>query len=450
MVNDTKLYDANIEKAILGCLLEDPKLLVNGNTVNAEWFYDHMHRHVFETINKLFFDKRGIDEVTMKSMVGNEFIIQEIKDGFLVQEIKDSGYLITNYNDYVNILRDKYIKRIIVVDVPKKIEQLYKNDRDIPAFIDTISGKLYNISHIYINDSNLKRIGDVGIDVMRNIKDVRINGIDPFKIRTNLIDLNNLVPGFVGGDMVVIAGRPASGKTSLMMQIAKYNAENGYPVGVVSLEMKKEMLFLRQLSYESGISIIRIMKGELTEYEWNELTAIWKQLNELPLYIDDTSKMTEIDLRIICRRMKEEHNVEALFIDYLQLLDASGRVESRQQEITKISRAILSITKDLNIPIFALSQLSREVDKREDKRPRLSDLRESGSIEQDSTHVFMLYNPSYYGITEFEDGSSADGVIEILLRKFRNGATGSVKVGFLPDRMKFIDLVKDENNIQAF
>jgi len=432
-VDKKALYDLNIEKAILGCLIENPKFIIGDVRINKKWFYNDLHRKVFSIIEDLFLSKKPVDIVTLKSLS---------KDEFLIQDILDSEYSLSNYGFYVDILKNKYVARSLVISVPQKIEWMHKNDRDIVESVSAISSEIRSLMDELHSEEHLKKMGSIGVEVMKAIKEVRMNGVMPFKITSHLKDLDNVIPGYLGGDMVVIAGRPGSGKTSLMMQLAIDNARQGFPVGVLSLEMSKKMLFMRQLSHESGIPIMRLVKGEITDFEWKQLANIWKEIDMLPVYIDDTSSMNEIDLELKARKMKEDYGIEALFIDYLQLLNSSSG-ENRQQEITKISRKILSISKDLDIPVFALSQLNREVDKRENKRPRLSDLRESGSIEQDSSIVMMLYNPSYYGITEFEDGTPAAGVVEIGVEKFRNGKTGSVRVAFIQERMKFGNLSKE-------
>lgn len=432
-----KLYDLDIEKAVLGCLLSDPNLLLEKN-IRKEWFYDKLHRVVYETILQLYIDEKEIDILKLKS---------KIDDDFLIQDILESNFVLDNFEDYVDILVKKYVLRTFSLDIPKIISSKIETLDTAAEVLDFAHSKVNRLFDNYLQLNKIKSLGEVGIDVMKQIKQFRLSSTDPFKITTDLEDFNKLVPGFMGGDMVVIAGRPASGKTSFMMQLARYNAERGYPVGIVSLEMKKEVLFIRQLSYETGIPFSRIMRGELTEYEWEEMTVIWKRLNELPIYVDDTSRMTDLELKTLVRKMKDDYGIEAVFIDYIQLLDSAKRTESRQQEITNVSRSILSIAKEMDIPVFVLSQLSRDVEKRENKRPRLSDLRESGSIEQDATHVIMLYNPSSYGILQFDDGISADGVIELIVAKYRNGAIGNAKVAFLKEKMRFANLYKEDMEV---
>jgi len=428
------LADVNTERAFLACVIKDIKLLDEYSRVHRGWFDNSLSKKVFDSIFLLHQDSKIVDDVIVRAVVN---------DDFLIDEIFNTEHMIGNVSAYVDVLEDRFLRRELVrrsngvVNVASNVDN---EDISAKSLLDKALSELNDLSIHHLSSANLRKLGDIGVDVMKNVKKTRELGISPFNITTDIKSFNKVVPGFIGGDYVILAARPGQGKTALAMQIARANAIQGNSFGMLSMEMSKKMLFIRYLSFETGINAMRIIEGKLTDFEWKQLSGVWQRLNKLPIYIDDTSFVNEMDIKTIARSMVDNYGIKGFIIDYLQLADCSVRKESRQQEITHISRHILSLSKELDLPIIALSQLSRAVEERTDKKPRLSDLRESGSLEQDSTHVVLLYNPSYYDIKEFSDGSPTDGIIEATVAKYRNGATGYARMAFLKEQFKFGDI----------
>jgi len=433
MPKNSRLFvDFDSERALLGCIIKSPDLIDNINGLNKDWFHDDQHQNIYKVIISLHDNKIPIDDVVLNS---------KVNDSFSLLQIMESGFVVENYQAYAEIVGNNYLARRIKDEINYAGYAIDNSEEpDVNQIVDRLVGRVERISTELTSETNKDSIGNIGIKVMSEVRKAKEEGIDPFIVKSDLATFNDKVPGLLGGDMAILAGRPSSGKTAFALQYALNNARNGVPTGFISLEMQKESLFTRILSHETGLSFNRIKKGELTNMDFKALTAVWRELSDTPLYIDDSSGITDLQLKSIARKMKKQNDIELLIIDYMQLLSASKRTENRQQEVTSISKNVLDIARSLNIPVLALSQLSRALEQRENKKPRLSDLRESGSLEQDATHVFLLYNPSYYGIDSFEDGSSTDGVIEIEIAKYRNGATGHLRTAYIPQRMQFKDL----------
>jgi replicative DNA helicase len=289
-------------------------------------------------------------------------------------------------------------------------------------------------------------LGNVGVDYMKKLKTIRESGVPPFVAETGLRDIDKLIGGFSEGEFILLAARPSMGKTALALQIARNNIAKGRAVGFITLEMSKEAIFLRQLSSTSRINSMRIKSGQITKVEYDYLASVWSDMNAEPFYIDDKAPLNETSLRGIARRMVSLFDVDFLIVDYLQLMDSSKGKESRQQEISCISRAFKNLSKELKIPIMALSQLSRAVEARNPPRPMMSDLRESGSLEQDADAIIFIYRPEYYNIDSFPDGSPTTGLAEIIVSKARNAETGSINTVFIKDTGRFENLAKDNIN----
>jgi replicative DNA helicase len=436
-----------IENAFLGSLIEKPDNLDNMIEVGRDWFLGTNNRIVFDAIRSLYLNGKAVDRLTVTS-----FIDQTFKKDFTkhIGEILSGEYNSANFPAYQEELADRHLKTAMINCLNEskvKIENAAYGS--VRLAIDAAEGEIFRASQIGGASVTISKMGDVGIRVMKDLKDMRENGKTPYIAFTGLIDLDKHIGGFSAGDLVVVAGRPSMGKTAFALQLARNNLIKGVPVGFVSLETKSERIYLRHLSAESNINSLRIRSGEFTSREFDIMTSAWKRINALSFYVDDASPMNEVTLRASARRMVTTYGVKMIIVDYIQMLESSKASESRQQEITKISRSLKNIAKELSIPVIALSQLSRRVEERKPPRPMLSDLRESGSIEQDADIVLFIYRPDYYGISKYEDGSITTGISEIIIGKARDGEVGTCKTLFINNRGVFENFAREEliNNI---
>lgn len=422
----------NVERAFVNCVFNDQKLLNRAVGVHGGWFQDEYCRKAFDVIFDHYNNNRSIDSAALSYAVN---------DDFMVREILDSNYSINAFETYLDILKDNYIKISLQRRASQVLEELKQGDVSGRDELDKLLSELNQLSMKTISDLRTSKMSDVGVEVMKKIKKTKEEGITPYRATTDLKSLCKIIPGLEAGDYTILAARPSMGKTAYAVQLALHNAiKNDVPVGIISLEMTSEQLYMRHLVHETGINSQRIKEGQITDAEYEQLTDVWKKTKAVNAFFDDTSNATDLDVKAISRRMKQEHNIQMLVIDYIQLLESGKRSESRQHEIGKISRSIKSLAKELDIPILALSQLSRAVEERQGGRPKLSDLRDSGSLEMDADQVIFLYRPSKYGVDKFDDGISTDGITELIVAKYRNGATGSARVAFIEDRMLFADL----------
>ena len=310
----------------------------------------------------------------------------------------------------------------------------------------SLTSDLFKVSQSSESFNTTIRLGNIGVEYMKKLKTIRESGFPPFIAETGLRDIDKLIGGFSEGDFVLMAGRPSMGKTALALQVARNNIDKDRAVGFITLEMSKESIFLRQLSSTSKINSMRIRSGQITQVEFDYLASVWSDINDSPFYIDDKVPLNETSLRGIARRMVSLYKVDFLIVDYLQLMDSSKKSENRQQEISSISRSFKNLAKELSIPIMALSQLSRAVEARNPPRPLMSDLRESGSLEQDADIILFIYRPEQYNIETFPDGSPTTGLAEVIVGKARNAETGSTRTVFIKDTGRFENLAKENIN----
>jgi replicative DNA helicase len=306
--------------------------------------------------------------------------------------------------------------------------------------LDSTETQLFGIAEGHLKRSS-EKMHDLIAEAIHQIEEAgkKEGGISG--VETGFRDLDRLTSGFQPSDMVVLAARPGMGKTAFVLSLARNTAVDfNKGVAVFSLEMSAVQLVNRLIASETGLSAEKLKKGSLEQYEWEQLNAKITRLSEAPIYIDDTPALSVFELRAKCRRLKNQHDIQMVIIDYLQLMTTGASDGNREQEISTISRSIKSIAKELNVPIIALSQLSRAVETRGgEKRPQLSDLRESGAIEQDADMVMFIYRPAYYGIMEDEEGMPTDDLGELIIAKHRNGSLDTVKMRFVPQLAKFMN-----------
>ncbi len=438
-----------LEQAVLGALMLERNAVNEAiDILQPESFYVEPHKRIFDAILSLFRDDQPIDILTVTEALKKRGELDLVGGPFYISQLTNKVASSANVQYHARIISQKHILRELIRVGSEMMRDSYDDTADVFELLDKTEQDLYAIT-----SGNLKR----NYEPMSELIQGAIDQIEKAKSQTGGVSgipsgftaLDKLTAGWQRSDMIIVAARPAMGKTAFVLSMARNIAiEHKHAVAVFSLEMSSTQLVTRLISSESGINAEKLKKGDLTESEFGILHQQISRLTNAPIYIDDTPGLNIFELRAKARRLKSQHNVDLIIIDYLQLMTAGGdsRGGNREQEISSISRSIKSIAKELDIPIIALSQLSRAVETRGgDKRPMLSDLRESGAIEQDADIVCFLYRPEYYKIYEDERGSTL-GVGEVIVAKHRNGAVDNVRLRFIPELAKFADLETMQGN----
>lgn len=428
-------FNLEAERAVLGTLLlGDESTADITRILTAADFYSPAHRTIYKAIQELIEKSRRVDLITIKDELEKQLELEAI--GGLV-------YLITLQEDisalglgdqYSRIVKEKAVLRELIGSATKIITNCYsQDDKAIEAVLDEAERTIFDISNKR-STNNFVQLNIWLRKAFEQLVDLKSSRQGITGVPSGYDKLDGYTSGFQKGDFIVLAARPSMGKTALALGLARNAVESGAAVGFFSLEMSAEQLTLRLLSTEAQVPHQHIRNATVNSDEWMNITDAAAKLSEMKLFIDDTAMQTILDVRTKARRLKADHNVQMLVIDYLQLLQAHGRHENRHQEVSVISRSLKALAKELELPIIALSQLSRAVDSRVDKRPMLSDLRESGAIEQDADLIMFLYRDSVYN-PETEDPSGA----ELIIGKQRNGPTGMVNLHFRREFTAFVD-----------
>ncbi len=436
----------DLEEAVLGALmLEKNALSEIIDILKPESFYKESHQKIFEAIFGLFQKTSPIDILTVTSELRRMGALEMVGGAYYITQLTDRVVSAANIEYHARIISQKYIQRELIKVSTEIINSSYDETSDIFDLLDHAEKSLFDIAQ-----NNLRRDSRKMDDIMREA----ISNLEMLRDRTDgltgvpsgLTALDRMTSGWQPSDLVIIAARPAMGKTAFVLSVARNAAvEHGKAVAVFSLEMSSVQLVNRLIAGETEIEQEKLKKGNLADHEWQQLHSRIGRLTDAPIIIDDTPALNVFEFRAKCRRLKAQYDIQMVIVDYLQLMHgkADGKGGgNREQEIGSISRALKSVAKELNIPVLALSQLSRAVESRpgNSKRPMLSDLRESGSIEQDADMVLFLYRPEYYGLTEDEEGRPTAGVGEVIIAKHRNGETGIVPLRFVGKFVKFVDL----------
>ncbi|MCL4109207.1 UNVERIFIED_CONTAM: hypothetical protein GTU68_062975 [Idotea baltica] len=433
-----------LEEAVLGAILIDKNALPTVlDILQPDSFYVEGHTHIYQSMLRLFEKTHPIDILTVH---------EELKSAGHLDQVGGPNYLVSlsnrvasgaNIEYHARIIAQKHIQRELIRASTNIIKDAFDDTKDVFELLDDAEKNLFDITQQNLN-RGFESIGTLAIKAQKQLEELSQKAEGLTGVPTGFSDLDRLTSGWQPSDMIIVAARPGMGKTSFTLSLAK-NAAMDYskPVALFSLEMSSLQLVQRLISMEAEISSRKLRNGQLEPHEWQQLHSAVEKLSTVPIYIDDTPAINSFELRAKCRRLKMQHDIQLVIIDYLQLM--SGSVDNkksgnREQEISSISRAIKGMAKELNIPVIALSQLSRAVETRGgEKRPMLSDLRESGAIEQDADIVSFIYRPEYYDITESE-GVSLKGIAEIIVAKHRNGALDTVKLKFIDHFAKFANL----------
>ncbi|MDC6351973.1 replicative DNA helicase [Zeaxanthinibacter sp. PT1] len=435
----------DLEEVVLGAMLIDKKGVDEViDILHPEVFYKDAHRHIYEAIFKLFESSEPVDLLTVSAQLKKDGNLEIAGGDFylikLTQKVASSAHI----EFHARIILQKYIQRSLIKISNEIIEEAYDDATDVFDLLDTAESKLYDVTQ-----GNLKRSAETAqnlvIQAKKKIEEIS-NKDGLSGIPSGFDKLDKLTSGWQPSDLIIVAARPGMGKTALTLSMARNIAVNANtPVAFFSLEMSSVQLITRLISSETGLSSEKLRTGRLEKHEWEQLNVKVKALESAPLFIDDTPSLSIFDLRAKARRLASQHKIRLIVIDYLQLMTAGGTQKggNREQEISTISRNLKALAKELNVPVIALSQLSRAVETRGgSKRPILSDLRESGAIEQDADIVSFIYRPEYYKIDEWDDEerTPTQGQAEFIVAKHRNGGLENIRLKFIGQLGKFDNL----------
>ncbi|GAA0123652.1 replicative DNA helicase [Clostridium faecium] len=434
-------HNVEAEQSVLGSMLIDKAAIAEAaETLEAEDFYMESHKIIFKAIKELYQKDIPVDMITLIEHLRSTEKLDEAGGISYITEISSSVPSTANLTSYIQIVEDKAILRRLIRSATEIIETSYNKQHNVDAVLDLAEKNVFNISEKK-NTSDFESMSAVLERGFEEIERIYNNKGETTGIPSGFKDLDEKTSGFQSGDMVLIAARPSMGKTTFALNLAQHAAlRAGKSVAIFSLEMSKEQLAYKLLCAEANVDMLKLRTGELDERDWENIARASGPLADAKIFIDDTAGISIMEMRSKCRRLKMEHGIDMILIDYLQLMSGSGG-ESRQQEVSEISRSIKAIAKEMKCPVIALSQLSRAPEQRADHRPMLSDLRESGSIEQDADLVMFLYRDEYYN-KESEDKN----VAECIIAKQRNGPVGTVKLAWLGQYSKFgsLDVIHRE------
>ena len=434
-----------LEEAVLGAMLIDKKGVDEViDILQPDAFYKTSHQLIFEAIYQLFQDSQPIDLLTVSSELRKKGKLEAVGGEFYLVQLSQRVASSAHIEFHARIILQKFIQRSLIRISNEIIESAYKESTDVFDLLDEAESKLYDVTQGNIKKSS-ETAQNLVLEAKKKIEEIsKRDGLSG--VSTGFEKLDKLTSGWQPSDLIIIAARPGMGKTALTLSMARNIAVGKQiPVAFFSLEMSSVQLITRLISSETGLSSEKLRTGKLADHEWQQLNVKVTDLEKAPLFIDDTPSLSIFDLRAKARRLSSQHGIKLIVVDYLQLMTAgaSTKTGNREQEISTISRNLKALAKELNIPVIALSQLSRAVETRGGtKRPMLSDLRESGAIEQDADIVSFIYRPEYYNIDEWDDDerTPSQGQAEFIVAKHRNGGLDNIRLKFLGHLGKFEDL----------
>ena len=415
-----------VEQAVLGAMMIDQRAIGRGfEHLDESCFYHAPHSQIFNAIVTLYERGEAVDQLTLSEELKRRNQLDGVGGVVYLAKLATEVATAANIDYHAKIVLDKALSRKLIETASQMIEQTYQGGEDVQELIDHTEQQIFSLSENQISDGfeSLEAVMGEALEQIENAhnRDSSVSGVE-----TGFADLNESTSGWQKGDLIIIAARPSVGKTALALTLTRNAAvDTNVGVAVFSLEMSKMQLAQRLLSAETRVDLHKLRTGRLRDDDWMHLTRNVGRLAQAPIYIDDTPGISVLEARSKSRRLHREHGIGLIIVDYLQLMSSHVRTQSREQEISNISRGLKGLAKELDVPVIALSQLSRAVESRTDRRPQLSDLRESGSIEQDADVVMFIYRPDIYGLKS-PDGASLEGIAEIIIGKQRNGPVGSV------------------------
>ena len=415
-----------VEQAVLGAMMLEQRAIGRAiEILDESCFYHAPHSRIFAAISGLFEQGTAVDQLTLTEELKRRGQLDDIGGVVYLAKLGSEVATAANIDFHARIVLEKALGRKLIETSSEVIERAYAADEDVQTLIDSAEQKLFSLSENQIGEG-FERLKEVMGETVDHLDRIHAGAGTVLGVDTGFPELNDQMSGFQKGDLVILAARPSVGKTALALTLARnaaVNVEAG--VAVFSLEMSKIQLVQRLLSIETKVDLHKLRTGRLSDEDWMHLTHNINRLAEAPIYIDDTPGISVLEARAKARRLQREYGIDMVIIDYLQLMSGHIRAQSREQEISQISRGLKAMAKELDVPVLALSQLSRAVESRTDRRPQLSDLRESGSLEQDADVVMFIYRPEMYDLKS-PDGESLEGLAQIIIGKQRNGPIGSV------------------------
>jgi len=432
----------DVEEAVLGALMLEREAFIGiADLLTEESFYKEEHREIFKVIKDLSMRDQPVDLLIVTQELKNRGLLEKVGGPLYITQLTSKVASAAHLEFHARIIAQKHIQRELIRSCSEIQVNAYDDTKDVDELINEAESAIFKIS-----EGNIKKetqpIKPILKEAVQLIEEAskRKDGLSG--IPSGFSKVDRITSGWQKTDLIIIAARPAMGKTAFVLSMARNMAvEFIKPVAIFSLEMSSIQLVNRMIASESELGSDKIKKGNLEGDDWDRLNKAIRRLDEAPVFIDDTPALSIFELRAKCRRLKMQQDIGIVLVDYLQLMTAGGDNRgSREQEVSMISRSLKAIAKELDIPIIALSQLNRSVESREGKRPQLSDLRESGAIEQDADMVIFIHRPEYYGITEDDEGNSLRNVAEIIIAKHRNGAVGDVRLSFRKELARFVDL----------
>ncbi len=427
-------YDFLAEMSIIGSIITNNDTFDKVNQIiKPVDFYDSRTQRIYKSIMGMFAKDIKIDEVSLTSQLKNENIYQEIGGEEFIKEIILSPFYTSNIDLYAKIVKEKALLRSLIEASTDIMELSYRQNEDVATVLEIAEGKIFDISQSTQNQG-LVKVGNTLDETVQMINELSLSDGNITGVTTGLETIDNKLSGLQNSQLILLAARPAMGKTALGLTMAWNAAKVGKSVAFFSLEMSTMQLNYRLLSMVSMIDLEQVMNGRIRDDEWELLFHAVKEIKDKDIYVDETPGITLSEMRSKLRRLKAERGLDLVVIDYLQLMQADSAKENRQNEIASISRGLKTLSKELNCPILSLAQLSREADKRADHKPILSDLRESGAIEQDADVVMLLYREDYY------DEEDNPNIAKVIVAKHRNGSTGTLDLFFNKPNTTFRDL----------
>ena len=428
-----------LEEAVLGGIMLDKNgLPMVIEILRSESFYSPAHQEIYSIMLSLFNKSQPIDLLTVHEALKKAGKLDEVGGVNYLMELSNKVASAANIEYHARIIAQKFIQRELINVSTQTIRDSFEDSKDVFELLDEAEQSLYDITDKNLN-TGFEKLSSLAVKAQKEIEIISQKEEAVTGVPSGFEELDKITSGWQQNDLIIVAARPGMGKTAFTLSLARNAAGMGKPVAVFSLEMASLQLVQRLISMEAEINSIKLRNGQLEEYEWTKLYKAIEKMSDMPIYIDDTPAINIFELRAKCRRLKQNHDIEMVIIDYLQLMSAAPNEKrgNREQEISSISRALKGLAKELNVPVIALSQLSRAVETRGgNKRPQLSDLRESGAIEQDADIVTFIYRPDYYDMDEVE---TPKGLAEIIISKHRNGALGSVYLRFIKEHVKFVE-----------
>ncbi|MFA9372423.1 MAG: replicative DNA helicase [Labilibaculum antarcticum] len=439
-----------LEEAVLGALmLEKDAMISVGDILNADSFYKDAHQKIYKAILSLSINEEPVDILTVTEELKRQGTIEDVGGPFYITQLTNRVASAAHIEFHARIIAQKFIQRELIRVSSEIQTQAFDESVDVADLLDRAQQEVFEIAegNIKKESSHIRPLAD---EVINQILEAgkRTDGLSG--VPSGFTALDRITSGWQKSDLVIIAARPSMGKTAFVLSMARNMAvDHKAPIAIFSLEMGADQLVKRLISSETELGSEKLRSGRLEDFEWEQLHVKIKDLVEAPIYVDDTPGLSIYELRSKCRRLKAKHDISCIVIDYLQLMTAGSDMRgNREQEVSLISRQLKIIAKELNVPVIALSQLNRGVEQRtgDAKKPMLSDLRESGAIEQDADMVLFIHRPERYGITEDAEGNSLIGIADIIIAKHRNGAVGEIQLRFRTNLARFTDLEGEAAN----